>query len=429
MVSSPAPTRSRRPRAARAGRRCTRTTRCFDERPARDRREPLLVLELDALPGADAGVRRDLHRLAVPGARHVAEPRVRGAAGDGHRLPRRQRLRLHLRQPGHRPGRRSPSAPGSSRSAPGYYYANWDELYAKWRTKMEALIAELDALEVPQPARVRARRGRLRRRPQHDASTRCSTPTAGRSGCRDLMWQHHFEFLLLGYGAYVTFAELCKAHLPDIPDQHIAQMVAGIDVLLFRPDAELRRLARLAIETGVDGGVRRGPHAARDRRRAGRERRRPRLARGARERQGPVVQHGDRRRPLPLLPQLARRPEHPVRVADRLRRRAQGGRGDRAPDGASSQRERDRLAERVRARCSTTTRGRRSSELLALSRTVFPYVEEHKFFCDYWFLTRWWNKIREFGALLADARLPRRRARTSSSCRATRCARRSTSSC
>ena len=32
---------------------------------------------------------------------------------------------------------------------------------------------------------------------------------------------------------------------------------------------------------------------------------------------------------------------------------------------------------------------------------VFPYVEEHKFYCDYWFLTRWWNKVREFGALLA----------------------------
>jgi len=33
---------------------------------------------------------------------------------------------------------------------------------------------------------------------------------------------------------------------------------------------------------------------------------------------------------------------------------------------------------------------------------VFPYVEEHKFFCDYWFLTRWWNKVREFGTLLAQ---------------------------
>ena len=69
----------------------------------------------------------------------------------------------------------------------------------------------------------------------------------------DLMWQQHFEFLLLGYGAYATFADYCKSNLPDIPDQHIAQMVAGIDVLLFKPDAELRRLARLAIETGVDG--------------------------------------------------------------------------------------------------------------------------------------------------------------------------------
>ena len=80
------------------------------------------------------------------------------------------------------------------------------------------------------------------------------------------MWQNHFEFLLLGYGAYMTFAELCKANLPDIPDQHIAQMVAGLDVLLFKPDAELRRLARLAIDTGVDGGVRRGALAAGDRR-------------------------------------------------------------------------------------------------------------------------------------------------------------------
>src|SRR6516225_10522990 len=67
------------------------------------------------------------------------------------------------------------------------------------------------------------------------------------------MWQYHFEFLLLGYGAYGTFVEFCKSSLPDIPDQHIAQMIAGIDVLLFRPDAELRRLARLAVDTGLAG--------------------------------------------------------------------------------------------------------------------------------------------------------------------------------
>ena len=71
---------------------------------ARGRRAALLVLELDALPGADARVRRDLHRHRLPGARLVAEPRLRRPAGDGHRLPLHQRLHLHLRQPGHRSG-------------------------------------------------------------------------------------------------------------------------------------------------------------------------------------------------------------------------------------------------------------------------------------------------------------------------------------
>ena len=63
-------------------------------------------------------------------------------------------------------------------------------------------------------------------------------------------------------------------------------------------------------------------------------------------------------------------------------------------------RERDRLAEEYGALLDEETRAT-FDELLGLSRMVFPYVEEHKFYCDYWFLTRWWNKVREFGALLA----------------------------
>ena len=62
-------------------------------------------------------------------------------------------------------------------------------------------------------------------------------------------------------------------------------------------------------------------------------------------------------------------------------------------------RERDRLASEYGALLDEESRTS-FNDLLSLSRMVFPYVEEHKFFCDYWFLTRWWNKIREFGALL-----------------------------
>jgi pyruvate,water dikinase len=64
------------------------------------------------------------------------------------------------------------------------------------------------------------------------------------------------------------------------------------------------------------------------------------------------------------------------------------------------QRERDRLASEYRELLDENARTP-FDDLLSLSRMVFPYVEEHKFFCDYWFLTRWWNKLREFGALLA----------------------------
>src|SRR6266581_296241 len=66
------------------------------------------------------------------------------------------------------------------------------------------------------------------------------------------MWHHHTEFLMLGYGAYVVFFQFCKQAFPEISDQAVARMVAGIDVIMYRPDDELRALARLAVEAGVD---------------------------------------------------------------------------------------------------------------------------------------------------------------------------------
>jgi pyruvate,water dikinase len=39
--------------------------------------------------------------------------------------------------------------------------------------------------------------------------------------------------------------------------------------------------------------------------------------------------------------------------------------------------------------------------MLAVSHLVFPYVEDHKFYCEHWLTTCFFNKIRGFGALLA----------------------------
>jgi len=280
----------------------------------------------------------------------------------------------------------------------GYYYEHWSELYGRWRERMDSLIAELTALRVPElpeyePDEVAF--GEERNTSFYevlDAYTRTLRLS-------DLMWQHHFEFLLLGYGAYATFAELCKANLPEIPDQHIAQMVAGIDVILFRPDAELKRLARLAIELGVDGAFQQGRSPAEidselERSEPGRRW----LAELARVKDpwfnmatGDGLYHFYRSwHDDPSIPYAS--------LIGHIAALNAGERIERPTE--EILRERERLAQEYGALLDPSAR-KTFEELLALSRTVFPYVEEHKFFCDYWFLTKWWNKVREFGALLA----------------------------
>src|SRR4029450_10564618 len=76
-----------------------------------------------------------------------------------------------------------------------------------------------------------------------------------------LVWQYHFEFLNLGYGGCIVFVQFCKQAFPEIAEQSIARMVAGVDVLAFRPDDELRKLAQLAIDLQVDDVVVRGDAA------------------------------------------------------------------------------------------------------------------------------------------------------------------------
>ena len=281
----------------------------------------------------------------------------------------------------------------------GHYFANWAELYGKWKDKMRALIAELDDLEVPQLPKYEPDEVALGE-DRNTAFYELLNAYGRVLRLGDMMWQHHFEFLLLGYGAYATFAEFCKGNLPDIPDQHIAQMVAGIDVLLFRPDAELRRLAHLAIDTGVDDAFVEG--------------------RTPQEIDSELVASEAGRAWLSELEKV-KDPWFNMATGDGLYHYYRSWLDDPSIPYASLighvnalrageqitrpteeiERERERLASEYESLLEKEVRGA-FNELLSLSRTVFPYVEEHKFFCDYWFLTRWWNKIREFGALLAE---------------------------
>ncbi|MCW2985456.1 MAG: hypothetical protein JWR63_3026, partial [Conexibacter sp.] len=145
----------------------------------------------------------------------------------------------------------------------GHYFAHWDELYENWVRKAEDCRARLKAITFD---------------PLPDVEP-IEVVTEGRertSGYR-LMEAYetllanvheeaylHFEMLGLGYGAFLTFRDFCATAFPGIRDQTVAGMVSGIDILLFRPDEELRKLAHLAVELDVDGALQQGddPDAA-----------------------------------------------------------------------------------------------------------------------------------------------------------------------
>ena len=171
--------------------------------------------------------------------------------GDGHRLPDRQRLRLHLRQPGHRP-REDRRARRVLPEAGRLLLRELDRAVRQVADEDGGADRRARRAAGARAARVRARRGGVRRRAQHGVlrGPRRLRPRAA-AVRPDVAAPLRVPAARLRRLRHVRRSS-ARGNLPDIPDQHIAQMVAGIDVLLFKPDAELRRLARLAIDTGVD---------------------------------------------------------------------------------------------------------------------------------------------------------------------------------
>ena len=235
----------------------------------------------------------------------------------------------------------------------GYYFANWDRLYAAWVPKVRALIDELETISFsPLPER-------------EDMAV--ITEGRGTGSALDLLstyhrlvdltlklWQHHFEFLNLGYAAYLDFFGCCKQLFPSIPDQAIAKMVAGIQVDLFQPDEEIKKLARLAVELGIAD---RFSGDAAGRTAAGRAARRPagrqvagRLGGGP----AALVQLLGRDHLLPQRQGVAGVPGHPARLPARLHHQGAARRVAGAAD-----RSRHRRARPDRGRVHRADRQRR----------------------------------------------------------------------
>ncbi len=277
----------------------------------------------------------------------------------------------------------------------GHYYENWDEIYEQWVTKATGCIDRLKAIHFAPLPEMEPESSVFEHRGVYSTYDILSSYGELINNLFE-MGSYHFEMLNLGYGAYLTFREFCQAAFPGISDQTIASMVSGIDILLFRPDDEVRGLAKLAVDLDLTGTILSIEDPAET---LGALKGQPGGAQwvAAFEKAkdpwfwfstGAGYTHSDRawiddlRLPFTALRgyiQALLKGEEIRRPLDEI------------------------LAERVRVtqeyRTYLPTEADRVSfdGLVALARQVFPFVENHNFYVEHWHHSLFWSKVRELG--------------------------------
>jgi pyruvate,water dikinase len=277
----------------------------------------------------------------------------------------------------------------------GYYYEHWDELYAKWVEKAEDCIARLKALTFePLPDVI----------PEEDVFAARSV-THGHDLLTSYsrlienfheMAYHHFEMLGLGYGAYMVFVDFCRKAFPGIADQTVARMVAGIDILMFRPDDELKKLARLALDLGVADAIREESDPAATLERVGREPRGGEWLQALEAARDPWFWFSTGTGLSHSYPSWNDDLTLPLSVMRSYIDRLERGESIDRPL-ADVEAERERLITEYRALLQTDEDRKAFDDLVRLAATVYPFVENHNFYCEHWHYSIFWNKVRELG--------------------------------
>jgi len=282
----------------------------------------------------------------------------------------------------------------------GHYFENWDSLLENWHRKLRTTIAEIEALDFSAlPDAI----------PVEDVLSGKGTGpgTEFLQNYDSLIslayraWQYHFEFLNLGYVAYLDLFMFCKEMFPRISDLAIATMVQGVDMELFRPDDELKKLAKIAVRDGLTGlfddtsdadatlvAIAAHPSGAA-------------WTAAWEEAQNPwfnfttgngFYAHDQYWREVPAIPLAF--------IKGYIDRLQEGADIDRHVDELVAERDRvtAEYSELLDPEALATFNGK-----LGLARVVYPYVENHNFYIEHWTMGVFWRKARQLSAVLHDA--------------------------
>ena len=282
-----------------------------------------------------------------------------------------------------------------------HYYERWDEIYEEWKAKVLDRLETIKGLDF----------GVL---PELEDESTVFEHVGTSAGYRLIesfdrlvltmyeTYQFHFEMLNIGYAAYLTFFGFCKEAFPDIPDQTISRMVGGLQVDLYRPDDELKRLAKEAERLGLAARVRDAADAQSlfeelTKTDEGRE-----WVEDWQRTSDPwFLINTDPGHPggYHVFDTWQADPNVPLASVREYVARLERGEGLERPT-EQVLAERDRITAEYRELLADEDRGA-FDEMVELARKVFVYIEDHVLYIEHWMWATFWNQSKVLARTLS----------------------------
>ncbi|MCL5290374.1 MAG: hypothetical protein M1489_05000, partial [Firmicutes bacterium] len=279
-----------------------------------------------------------------------------------------------------------------------YYYENWEVLYRIWKKKIIGLIDELKNIQI----------GSL---PELESDDMVKNAEGVSTGYNLLCsynrlienmfkaWQYHSEFANIGYASYLAFMNFCKNIFPEIDEQTAARMISAIELDVLKPDEELRKLAKLALQIGLADTVTDLVNSGKNPEQI--------LSELRRDDKGLLwVDNFEKARDPWFYFSVGMGNFYhkhrswndslsiPLRTIADYITKAQGGESiDRPFDELCQQR--DEITRGYRELLDSVEDLDMFDQLLKTGRVSFPFLENHVFYVEHWHHTIFWNKVRE----------------------------------
>lgn len=283
----------------------------------------------------------------------------------------------------------------------GYYFDHWNEIYDKWKEKVEDLLQRTreitieDLPEMEDESVVFEARGL-------DKGFSLQRNYRNLLNLNDELWQYHFEMLNLGYAAYVLFMDFCHKAFPGIQDATVVKMVGGVDFMMYKPVEELKRLAKLTVKLGLNDIVKKeqSPEEMIEALKAS-EKGRTLADEIEKSKEWFYYRTGEGGHPYHYTKAWIEDLSLPFREIRSFIEKIERGESIEKPKDEIIK-ERDRITEEYLSLLKTEDDRGMFKTLLERTRTAYIYVEDHMWYCEHYFQTLFYERIWKIGNIFVN---------------------------